>query len=105
MAEEARRVGSNAARNFYSRVERQLEVLEADGKEILQRISKLEGGTLQPPDSLNQILQRVAVLEEKAKETKADQKTAGDRTWEIVKPILLAVLGAGLALVVKGHTP
>lgn len=98
MADETRRIGSNAARNFYSRVERTLEVVEADVKDILQRVSKLEGGTPQPPDSINQILQRIARLEEQGKETKADQGTTNSHLWDIVKYVLTAVLGGLIAM-------
>lgn len=97
----SRRSGSNAARNFYSRVERQLEVLEADGKEILQRLSRLEGGAPQPPDTLGQILQRIAILEEKAKETKSDQTATNTWVWEIVKYLLVAGGGGAAAALIK----
>lgn len=94
--------GSN---NFYQRVEGQLRVLEADGKEILQRLSRLEGGAPQPPDVIAQILQRIATLEAQGKDTKADQTTTNSRLWEVVKYVLTAVIGGLIAMWAKGHTP
>jgi hypothetical protein len=86
------------SRNFYQRVERALEVIDADVKDILQRVSTLEGGAPKPPDTMAQVLQRVATLEAQAKESKSDATTTGDRIWEIVKYVLIAGLGAGAAV-------
>lgn len=100
-------MGDGGSRNFYERVERKLEVLEADGKEILQRISKLEGGAPQPPDTLAQILQRIAKLETKQADQGKEQDTTSNRLWEIVKYVLTAAIGGAIGAWLKGggHTP
>lgn len=95
------------SRNFYQRVERALEVIDADVKDILGRVGKLEGGAPQPPDTLGQILQRIATLEAQAKESKSDAMTTGARMWEIAKYLIIAGLGAGAGIVAAGgvHKP
>mgnify|MGYP001608789051 CR=1 FL=1 len=70
--------------NFYQRVERQLSVIEADVKDVLAR---------------------VAVLEEKARTAEKEQDSMGDRIWDVVKYLIIAVLGGVIGAWIKSEKP
>ena len=61
--------------NFYTRVEGQLNVIEADVKTLLERTARLE--------------ERITHVEH-------TQETGGSRTWEIIKHILTALISAAI---------